>query len=96
MNLYFSDTRTGSQLLLLLSVLWMVGFWVNLMGFAWLFISLSFVISFVYHIDRVVRNGNDWEKETNVPSALSLLANALFFLCLAFAFWEFSLAIINR
>jgi len=96
MNLYFSDTRTGSQLLLLLSVLWMVGFWANLMGFAWLFISLSFVISFVRHIDRVVRNGNDWEKETNVPSALSLLANALVFLCLAFAFWEFSLAIINR
>ena len=96
MNLYFSDTRTGSQLLLLLSVLWMVGFWANLMDFTWIFLSLGLIISVVLQIDRFVKNGKNWEQEANVPRSLSLLANALLVLCLAVAVWELFFAIIHR
>jgi len=96
MNLYFSHTRTGSHLLLLLSVLWMVGFWSGLMDFIWLFLSLGLVISLVFQIDRFVQNGKNWEQEANVPRPLSLLANALLVLCLAVAVWELFFAIINR
>ncbi len=96
MKFNFSDTKTGNQLLLVLCVLWLVVYWAKLFEFAWLFTCLGVMISITYQVDRVVTNSRNWEREANVPSALTLLVNTLFFICAIFALWEFLLKIMTR
>ena len=96
MGLNFSETRTGNLILLVGACLWLIGYWMNAIAFAWLFISLGFLTAMMYQLDRALANGRNSEHETDVPPALCRSSNGLITICLLFAIWEFAMALVNR
>ena len=96
MGFNFSKTRTGNLILLVGACLWLIGYWMNAIAFAWLFISLGLLTSIMYQLDRALAIGRNAEHEIDVPQALRRSSNVLITICLLFAIWEFAMALMNR
>lgn len=96
MNLNVSDTRTGNQLMLLFCVSWLLLYFADLFGFAWLFISLGLMTAIVHQLDRMVIAGRNAEIEIDVPGVLRKGVTFLFGFCLLLAAGEFLLAMLGR
>jgi len=92
----FSETRKGNLILLIGASFWLIGYGLDAIAFAWLFILLGLLLSIIYQVDRFVLGGQNWDHEREVPRVLSQMVNLLVTVCILLAIWEFALAIMNR